>query len=176
MKYFAYGSNMLSERLRARVPGATVLGTASVAGRQLQFHKRSKDGSGKCDIPQTGDPADIAHGVLFDVPDQQPAALDRAESAGYGYERTTIDVSFGGSDISAGVYLAVPQHTDARLLPYDWYHALVVAGARQNSLPADYVSRLADVPTKPDSDLARETRREAIEALKSIKTNATGNA
>lgn len=176
MKYFAYGSNMLSQRLRARVPGATVLGIASVAGRRLQFHKRSNDGSGKCDLLKTDNPADIAHGVLFEVPDDQLPALDRAEGEGYGYERTMNDVSFGDSVVSAAVYLAQPEHTDAQLSPFDWYHDLVLAGAHQNSLPVDYVSSIATVATKPDPDLARTTRVEAIEALKKGKTDATGNA
>jgi hypothetical protein len=176
MKYFAYGSNMFSQWLLARVLGGTVLGVASVTGRRLRFHKHSKDGSGKCDIPQRDNPADTVHGVLFELPDDQLPALDRAEGKGYGYKRTTIDVSFGGSATSAAVYLAEQKHIDYQLSPYDWYHDLVVSGARQNSLPADYVSSIAAVAAKPDPDLTRKTGTEAIEALKYVHTNTTGNA
>jgi gamma-glutamylcyclotransferase (GGCT)/AIG2-like uncharacterized protein YtfP len=175
MKYFAYGSNMLAERLCARVAGATVVGVASLAGRRLQFHKRSIDGSGKCDIPTTANPQDTVYGVLFEVPEDQLSELDRFEGAGSGYERITADVTFDGASTPAAIYIADAQHTDAALLPYDWYHDLVLAGARQNSLPADYVTKIAATATKPDPDSTRKTRLAAIEALKNVKTNATGN-
>jgi gamma-glutamylcyclotransferase len=54
MKYFAYGSNMLTERLRARVGGAAALSKVCVCGYRVRFHKRSDDGSGKCNIIETG--------------------------------------------------------------------------------------------------------------------------
>ena len=69
MKYFAYGSNMLTERLTRRVPNARCLGVARVPGRRLAFHKQSVDKSGKCDLPKTGNNSDVAYGVLFDIPD-----------------------------------------------------------------------------------------------------------
>lgn len=50
--YFAYGSNMSSARLRARVPSCRPIGIAFLPGHELRFHKRSKDGSGKCDAFQ----------------------------------------------------------------------------------------------------------------------------
>jgi hypothetical protein len=49
MQYFAYGSNMSLRRLRTRVPSAVKLGNATLFGHQLKFHKRSQDGSAKCD-------------------------------------------------------------------------------------------------------------------------------
>jgi gamma-glutamylcyclotransferase len=169
MKYFAYGSNMLLERVLARVPDATVLGAASVTGRRLRFDKCSKDGSGKCNIPEVNDPTAIVHGVLFEVPEHQLPALNRAEGEGYGYEQTTIDVSFAGSATPALVYLAQADHTNSQLSPYDWYHDLVVAGARQNSLPAAYVLSIAAVKAKFDPEPTRKTRIEAIELLKTAK-------
>jgi gamma-glutamylcyclotransferase len=53
MRYFAYGSNMCSGRLRARVTCDFVT-TAKLAGYQLRFHKLSRDGSSKCDAFRTG--------------------------------------------------------------------------------------------------------------------------
>jgi hypothetical protein len=47
-EYFAYGSNMETARLRERMPSAKPLGVAKLSGHELRFHKRSKDGSGKC--------------------------------------------------------------------------------------------------------------------------------
>ena len=47
--YFAYGSNLHPERLRERVPSAESLGVARLEAHVLRFHKRGRDGSGKCD-------------------------------------------------------------------------------------------------------------------------------
>src|SRR5438552_200988 len=61
--YFAYGSNMAIERLKARVPSAELVCIADLAGHQLKFHKRSKrDQSGKCDAAYTGSPQDKVTG------------------------------------------------------------------------------------------------------------------
>ena len=51
-KYFAYGSNMLKERLcaRDRCPSAMPVDVGSIRGYTLQFWKISKDGSGKATI------------------------------------------------------------------------------------------------------------------------------
>ena len=48
--YFAFGSNMLLERIKKRVPSARVLGNATLGGYALRFNKLSKDGSGKANI------------------------------------------------------------------------------------------------------------------------------
>ena len=51
---FAYGSNMLTARLRERVSSAAAVGIGRLPGHVLKWHKRSRDGSGKCDIESTG--------------------------------------------------------------------------------------------------------------------------
>ena len=55
VRYFAYSSNMLTDRLRERVPSATAIGIGQLAGHSLRWDKRSeRDGSGKCDAEATG--------------------------------------------------------------------------------------------------------------------------
>jgi|688.fasta_scaffold572978_2 hypothetical protein len=163
MKYFAYGSNMLVERLRVRVPDAVVIGTALTTGRRLLFHKRSLDGSGKCDIPETGNATDIVYGVLYDLPEDQLPNLERAE--GNGYTRSTICVSSGGSVVQASAFLAMPEQINDKLLPHDWYLDLVVAGARQHALPAEYISFLIGTSKQPDLFVNRPARIQAIKVL-----------
>lgn len=167
MIYFAYGSNMLTERLTLRVPGARGLGNARALGRRLAFHKRSDDKSGKCDLPNTGNHSDVIYGVLFDVPESQRSALDNAEGVGHGYEDAPIHVLDANScPVSAIGYFATADAIDSRLVPFDWYHCLVVSGARQHGLPPDYVSSIAAVRTIPDPSLTRPTRLEALQAMK----------
>lgn len=90
MYYFAFGSNMLTSRLQARVPSATALGRAFLQEHRLAFHKQGIDGSAKCDAFRTGRPDDCLPGVLFQIDPDELFRLDRAE--GPGYERVLLAV------------------------------------------------------------------------------------
>ena len=81
MKYFAYGSNMLTQWLtdQARAPSAVACGIARAPGFVVRFHKASKDKSGKCALIATADEAAAAYGVLYEVSDVDGDSLDRAE-------------------------------------------------------------------------------------------------
>jgi hypothetical protein len=47
---------------------------------------------------------------------------------------------------------------DSDLRPYDWYKYHVVTGAKENNLPADYVSMLEGVESILDPDKERERK------------------
>lgn len=152
--YFAYGSNMLLRRLRARTPSATVIATGFVAGRSLAFHKAGRDGSGKCDMVATGSATDRVHGVLFRVARSERADLDRAEGLGNGYREENLLVQRDdGTSSIAMAYVAT--HVNSALRPYHWYKALVVSGATENGLPPAYVAWLQSVSSRPDPDPER---------------------
>jgi hypothetical protein len=154
VRYFAYGSNMLTARLRERVPSAMAIGIGRLAGYALRWDKRSgRDGSGKCDAEATGRQEDIVWGVLFELdPDEKPA-LDRAEGLGVGYMDKTVQVSTDTGQVTALMYYATDK--DPSLRPYHWYKALVIAGAREHGLPAGYRSRLELVVTVSDHNPTR---------------------
>src|SRR5262245_23395834 len=86
-KYFAYGSNMLTERLcaRGRCPSATLLDVGSIRGYTLQFSKKSKDSSGKATIVRSEAQATVM-GVVFEIDEAEKRDLDRAEGVGSGYD------------------------------------------------------------------------------------------
>lgn len=162
--YFAYGSNMSSARLRARVRTARSLGMGSLAGHRLEFHMHSRnDGSAKCDAFLTGRPEDVLHGVLFGLASDELPVLDRYEGLGQAYERVEVEVARAdGARVLAQTYRALVAEPGS--LPYDWYKAHVVNGAREHALPADYVARLEAVPEVVDRDAARRARELAIYA------------
>jgi cation transport regulator ChaC len=128
MKYFAYGSNMLEERLQSpkRVPDATFEATCSVRGYRLRFHKRSKDQSGKCNIVKTDSARDVVYGVVFEVPDDQLETLDSTEGVGQGYHHDyNIPVQLAdGTETPILAYVADSNAIDESLIPYEWYHNL----------------------------------------------------
>ncbi len=92
MRNFAYGSNKREGGLKERVPDAEFLHVARLPGHDLRFHKRSRDGSGKCDAFQTGDPEDEVWGLIVDVPDDQRPSLDAAEGLNSGSRAESVAV------------------------------------------------------------------------------------
>ncbi len=161
LHYFAYGSNLHPERMRLRVPSARPLGHAVLSGHLLRFHKRSlSDGSAKCDAHYTGRPVDRVYGAVYSLAAAEKAALDAVE--GPGYEVAERVVICAGSQRAVFLYRARPETVDATLQPFDWYHALVVAGARHHGLPSAYVARLSAVATCADPDAARAARERRL--------------
>ncbi|MEY2984676.1 MAG: hypothetical protein RLZZ568_1293 [Cyanobacteriota bacterium] len=153
--YFAYGSNLLSQRLTAddRCPSARVLTTGFLAGHCLKFHKVGKDGSGKCDIVPTRNPEDRVYGAVFQIAMGDRHNLDRAESLGIGYRAVWVNVQTPERPILALAYRAL--HTQADLRPFGWYQQLVIAGGMQHQLPPDYLQQIRQVPSIPDPDVGR---------------------
>ncbi|WP_299959418.1 gamma-glutamylcyclotransferase family protein [uncultured Roseobacter sp.] len=165
--YFAYGSNMLSSRLTARCSSARVLGAAVAKNHTIEFTKPSKDKSGKATLIPSAGPDVHTFGVLFEIKKVELKALDKAEGAGYGYERHdgfSVIRSSDSDTVKAATYLA--NEARAELRPFDWYLALVVAGALAHKLANDHVDNLLAVPYELDADTDRQSRREALEALR----------
>ena len=163
MSYFAYGSNMLESRLKhpSRAPSALCLGVAVLSGYQLRFHKVAKDGSGKCNALKTDILRDAVYGVVFRVADRDFTTLDEQEDVpggGYSRKQVTVVMSYGAAEVCAECYFANPEFIDDNLTPYEWYKALVVAGALEHDLPEEYVRQLRDCPAIVDTDPERAAR------------------
>jgi hypothetical protein len=158
--YFGYGSNMLMARIRNRVPSATPITNASLPGYGLRFHKRSQDGSGKCNIISSDD--ETVYGVVFEVNPDELDTLDEAEQQGRRYWRRSVTVEGEGTSIEAFAYVADPFFVDDTLLPYEWYHAIVVAGAREHNLPSDYIAQIEAVRSYPDPNEERRRRYRSL--------------
>jgi hypothetical protein len=158
--YFAYGSNIWQPRLENRVGKVRVLGVGILNGFELRWHKRSTDGSGKADIVPVGGAAVV--GVVSQLTDDQLLLLDEFEGVGKGYHRDeTLVVTVGEHAVQVVTYRADPASIDRSLLPYDWYTAFVVAGARAHGLPAAYIHHLTKQLTKLDPNGERSARRRA---------------
>lgn len=165
--YFAYGSNMLIERLTAsnRCPSARLVDTACASGYTLAFTKKSTDLSGKATLIKAANLDQ--YGVLFEIDERELPNLDRAEGNGYGYAR---DDAFpvlltDGRKINAITYIATNSETD--LMPYDWYLALIVAGLKQHNLPVEQIKALLSTESKTGdgNSKAIKGRNDAMTAL-----------
>ncbi len=161
IRYFAYGSNMLTARLRERVSSAAAIGIGQLVGYALRWDKRSRrDGSGKCDAEATGRQDDLVCGVVFELDPKDKPALDKAEGLGAGYMEKTVHVMTEAGPITAITYCATDK--DASLRPYHWYKTLVIAGAREHGLPVSYRSHLELVVTVSDPNPARASRHKEL--------------
>ncbi|SRR5437660_4519809 len=159
-KVFAYGSNMCSGRFRAYAVSPEGEGRAALLlAYRLVFNKRSQDGSGKANV----EPHEPSHvwGVLYTIPDTDLETLDRREGAGY--RRVRMPVRMNDADImNAWVYLASEPSNDAALRPYTWYKRFLVEGAREHSLPAQYIATLENIEAVQDTDAARDRGKRAL--------------
>src|SRR6266542_362060 len=156
MRYFAYGSNMFFPRLQKLCPSTLFLGVAWLSGHTLKWHKRSKDGSGKCSLAQTQGSGETVYGALFAVAEKEVRRLEQAE--GPGYQKVSVQVNTSTGPLSAETFVAKPESVDESLLPYTWYRDLVIAGAVQAELPEDYVNSLRGVQAEADPDAVREAK------------------
>jgi gamma-glutamylcyclotransferase (GGCT)/AIG2-like uncharacterized protein YtfP len=138
--YFAYGSNLSSARLRARLEDVRPAGPARLGDHRLALNKRGHDGSAKANI--VPHPGETVWGALYELAHGHLDDLDRFEG---GYERATVAVERReGGLVEAVTYRSTLLVED--WLPFDWYHAHLVEGAREHGLPAEWVARLEALP------------------------------
>ncbi len=162
MKYFAYGSNMCTSRLRSRVTSATFYCVARLPGYRLRFHKRGQDESGKCNAFRTDRPQDEVLGIVFEIDPVDKPNLDNAEGLGNGYHEETVRLIYDQGDLEAYVYIADKTHIEDNLLPYTWYKEFVVGGALEHGLPDSYVEMLIQVKAINDSKPGRAAQERRL--------------
>lgn len=150
--YFAYGANLHPGWLRRRVPGAEPAGAGVLPGHRIAFRKRGLDGAGRSDAWHTGEPGDQLPGGLYTLPARD---FHRMGAAGGGYHPDEVIVETGAGRIAALTWRADADALATGLSPWDWYLALIVAGAAIHGLPEDYRRWLAGVPVVEDPDRAR---------------------
>jgi len=139
--YFAYGSNMLTSKIKEVAPSAKAMGRAKLENYRLAVNKKSVDGSSKANLTKSA--GDAVWGVLYEMDEGDLNRLDRSEG---GYLRISIEVKANESgQVKAFVYLS-SKLTNS--LPYHWYKRLIVDGAREHNLPAAYIDFLEQLPSQ----------------------------
>lgn len=162
MLNFAYGSNLLSERLLARVPQARFVGIGWLPGWRFALNIRSEDGSAKANAIHTARPSDVLHGALYELDDAGKLTLDRYEDVGGSYRlaHAIAETAAGPSEVY--LYVGSGSSLVEGLSPYDWYLGFILAGARQRGLPGDFIEELLSVSTVRDADPVRSAKNKAL--------------
>ena len=154
---FAYGSNLCTERMRSRATSAIPITIGYVSQRKLVFHKRSDDGSAKANATYTASQYDRVWGVVYKLHQHQKLVLDQHEFLGIGYDEEAVQVVHEYGVIQAWMYVARHDAIDDSLLPYSWYHELVIYGARQHGLPKHYIDHLRKFDSFVDPNSERHS-------------------
>jgi hypothetical protein len=162
MYYLAYGSNLHPIRLKERVPSARLVGITELSGYELAFHKRGRDGSGKCNLVKASGEHRSAFGAVYVLDRREKPRLDQAEGNGKGYLDYPFDAVIEGTEYRCFAYRAQPTHIAHHSLPYRWYRELVLLGARFLGFPDTYVRSIATVESMPDPDTHRCEQNEAL--------------
>jgi hypothetical protein len=89
-----------------------------------------------------------AWGVLYDIPMSEQGILDEFEGVPNMYHRLEVAIYQTGKakSVLAQTYIPQPDHRTNDSIPFDWYRALCLGGARQNGLPASALSFFSEFP------------------------------
>jgi gamma-glutamylcyclotransferase (GGCT)/AIG2-like uncharacterized protein YtfP len=140
VRLFAYGSNMASAEMSAWCPAHRLLGPARLPGFRLELRRRSRRWrGGAADLVEAA--GEEVWGALYELDAAALDRLDAKEGAGFAYRRVPVTVELGGERLPALAY-AVIDKEPAELPCTPAYAELLVTGARERGLPADYVARL----------------------------------
>jgi gamma-glutamylcyclotransferase len=157
--FFAYGANVHPGWLRRRIPDAALVGAAALPGHRLAFRKRGRDGAARSDACPTDAPGAALPGALYRV---QPEDLQRLGAAGAGYRAEHVRVNSAAGAVTAVTWRAASAEIVDGLLPWDWYVALIRAGAELLGLPEAHRAWLDAQPTAVDADAGRVALARAV--------------
>ncbi len=137
--YFAYGSNLVSQRMRSRVPSASALGRARLPGMRLTLDKHGADGTGKANLAE--DPEASVWGVVYALDPLHWPGLDACEP-GYVRIEAGVEVDWNPRSRSLRVETYVSHRLTRDPVAHAWYRSLLVEGAREHGLPEAHVAML----------------------------------
>ncbi|XP_067303997.1 gamma-glutamylcyclotransferase [Pseudorasbora parva] len=146
--YFAYGSNLLKERLQLKNPSATIHCVAKLKDYKLVFGNHKGVASqrwqgGVATIEQSS--GDEVWGVVWRMNMSDLESLDRQENVKMGtYSPMEVSVSTNDQDLHCRTYI---MNSCVYAPPSPQYLQVIVMGAEQNGLPEDYQEKLKSIET-----------------------------
>ena len=130
-KYFAYGSNMLVQRLQQRICSVVDQGSAWLDDYVWCCNKLGIDGTAKANLIDK--PGARVFGVLYMINSSDWPLLDQIEG---GYQRFEVDVCCAGKVHKAWTYISTLLTEKAAKATYRDY---ILQGAEEHCLPQEYI-------------------------------------
>jgi hypothetical protein len=135
--FFAYGERMNPSLMTERLPGARAIGPARLPGYRLVFNVMSRSWGGGA-ANAAVDPASSMWGVLWDVGDQDPAAIDTSREEG----TAPIEVTVEGPDGPVSAQTMAIWSGERFVRPNDRYLAMLRANAEKQGLPPEALEEI----------------------------------
>ncbi|KAL2080655.1 hypothetical protein ACEWY4_024448 [Coilia grayii] len=142
--YFAYGSNLLKERLQLKNPSATFYSTGRLKDYILRFglwgeRVQCQWNGGVATIEERPD-AEV-WGVVWRLSNDNLASLDKQEEV---YIPLEVAVETESGLLVCRTY---QMNSFSACLPSTQYKQVLCLGAQQNGLPLQYIKTLQDIET-----------------------------
>ncbi|KAM9575377.1 gamma-glutamylcyclotransferase [Guaruba guarouba] len=147
--YYAYGSNLLRERLLLSNPSAALHGLARLQDFKLEFgHHQGRTSSvwhgGTATIVQS--PGDEVWGVVWKMNTSNLSSLDKQEGVEAGiYVPIEVNVQTQAGEVLTCRSYQMQDYVCGP--PSPQYKKVICMGAKQNGLPADYQKKLEAIET-----------------------------
>jgi gamma-glutamylcyclotransferase (GGCT)/AIG2-like uncharacterized protein YtfP len=146
MLYFSYGSFLDSATLKKHCPKAVYKGKALLPNWEVQFNFMSRTyNGGVTGIEPSA--AKLTRGVLYEVDNDELLHLDSIEGVPEGiyFRQTIYVVDDSGKAIKAATYRTTNPRGPFK--PTKKYLGLMVSGAKEHELDADYIKTLEAIQT-----------------------------
>jgi|SRR6267154_1557056 len=145
MLYFAYGSNMDEQRVKAanRCPNARFIFNAVLPGNRLVFTRGGEPGN--CAADAVPEPGSLVWGVVYDITDSDRRQLDSLEGVAIRAYRPKEVLVHPHGDMEQRVMVltySASDPADIQRAPSREYLDYLLRGARRWGLPADYIAQL----------------------------------
>ena len=139
--YFAYGSNLWFEQMKARCPSAELIGLATLEKYRLCFPRRSpRWGGGVAGVEP--DRMGKVEGVVYRMSSRDLLELDGYEGVAAGvYRRERVVVHTAEGAQEAWTYIPDPED-GAPFRPSNSYIGTMIRGALEQGLPGDWIRSL----------------------------------
>lgn len=165
--YFAYGSNMqratFSGRRAVRPLAAA---PARVSGWRLVVDKPPLLPMRQSFANLVPDAAAVVYGVLYELTEEDYAHVELTEAVPFGnYRRVDVEAwELAGAAAPRPAYTLASDRRDPELRPSVRYVGLMIEGALEHGLPAEWIDHLRAIPAVPDSleDLALRRQLDAL--------------
>lgn len=159
--YFAYGSNMQTATFSGRrgIPFRRAR-PARADGWRLVLDKPPLVSIGEGFASIVPDPVAMVIGVVYEITALDLEHVDLTEGVLIdNYRRVEIPVTpLDAPHEVLRVQTLTSERRDPSLRPSDRYMSLIVAGAEEHGLPADWIAFLRTIPTRPESAESRRFR------------------
>ncbi|MBB3046145.1 gamma-glutamylcyclotransferase (GGCT)/AIG2-like uncharacterized protein YtfP [Litorivivens lipolytica] len=143
--YFAYGSNMNPERMRARGLAFTRFEAGRLSGFRLSFNKRAHNKTGIAYANISRDPDGLVEGVLYQL-EGDIQVMDPFEGTPVRYSRELFAIETAVGVTWAWVYVANPAYiADALSVEENYLNHLLSAGELLSEAYRQQLAQLAPV-------------------------------